>query len=84
MPLATMPWWRRPLDDQREARACSDYDVEWSDAEGLDRMLEAAGGRPRGRRVQPVVAETFAFDRAPDAHRFIAERRNVGKVVLTP
>ena len=34
--------------------------------------------------VEPVVAEAFPFDRAPDAHRMIAERRNVGKVVLTP
>jgi NADPH:quinone reductase-like Zn-dependent oxidoreductase len=34
--------------------------------------------------IRPVVAEAFAFERAPDAHRFIAERRNVGKVVLTP
>ena len=34
--------------------------------------------------IAPVVAEAFPFDRAPDAHRFIAERRNVGKVVLTP
>lgn len=34
--------------------------------------------------IQPVVAETFPFDRAADAHRFIAERRNVGKVILTP
>jgi NADPH:quinone reductase-like Zn-dependent oxidoreductase len=34
--------------------------------------------------IEPVVAEAFSFDRAPDAHRMIAERRNVGKVVLTP
>jgi len=34
--------------------------------------------------LQPVVAEVFPFDRAADAHRFIAERRNVGKVVLVP
>jgi len=34
--------------------------------------------------IKPVVAESFSFDRAPDAHRFISERRNVGKVVLTP
>ncbi len=34
--------------------------------------------------IKPVVAETFALDRAADAHRFITERRNVGKVVLTP
>ncbi|HEV7363056.1 MAG TPA: medium chain dehydrogenase/reductase family protein [Solirubrobacteraceae bacterium] len=34
--------------------------------------------------IVPIVAEAFPFDRAPDAHRFIAERRNVGKVVLVP
>lgn len=34
--------------------------------------------------IKPVVAEAFSFDAAPDAHRFISERRNVGKVVLTP
>ncbi len=34
--------------------------------------------------VDPVVAEAFPFARAADAHRMIAERRNVGKVVLVP
>ena len=34
--------------------------------------------------IQPVVSETFPFERAADAHRYIQERRNVGKVVLTP
>jgi NADPH:quinone reductase-like Zn-dependent oxidoreductase len=37
-----------------------------------------------GGVIQPVVAQAFPFERAPDAHRYIAERRNVGKVVLTP
>jgi NADPH:quinone reductase-like Zn-dependent oxidoreductase len=35
-------------------------------------------------KLRPLVAEAFPFDRAGDAHRFIAERRNVGKVVLVP
>jgi NADPH:quinone reductase-like Zn-dependent oxidoreductase len=34
--------------------------------------------------IQPVVAEAVPFDRAPEAHRILAERRNVGKVVLVP
>ena len=34
--------------------------------------------------IRPVVAESFSFQRAGDAHRFIGERRNVGKVVLVP
>jgi NADPH:quinone reductase-like Zn-dependent oxidoreductase len=34
--------------------------------------------------IQPVVAEAVPFDRAADAHRILAQRRNVGKVVLIP
>lgn len=34
--------------------------------------------------IRLVVAEAFPFERAADAHRFISERRNVGKVVLVP
>jgi NADPH:quinone reductase-like Zn-dependent oxidoreductase len=34
--------------------------------------------------VQPVVAEAFPFERAGEAQSMITERRNVGKVVLTP
>ena len=34
--------------------------------------------------IRPVIAEEVPFDRAGDAHRILAERRNVGKVVLVP
>ena len=34
--------------------------------------------------VQPVVAGTFSFEEAGAAQNMITERRNVGKVVLTP
>jgi NADPH:quinone reductase-like Zn-dependent oxidoreductase len=34
--------------------------------------------------VAPVVSDVVPFDRAADAHRVIAQRRNVGKVVLVP
>ncbi|MFL5781061.1 MAG: zinc-binding dehydrogenase [Thermoleophilaceae bacterium] len=35
-------------------------------------------------QLQPVVAATVPFDDAPEAHRMLMERRNVGKVVLVP
>jgi NADPH:quinone reductase-like Zn-dependent oxidoreductase len=35
-------------------------------------------------RLHPVVAESFPLERGADAHRFVHEGRNVGKVVLTP
>jgi NADPH:quinone reductase-like Zn-dependent oxidoreductase len=34
--------------------------------------------------IQPVVSDAVPFDNAAEAHRILGERRNVGKVVLTP
>jgi NADPH:quinone reductase-like Zn-dependent oxidoreductase len=34
--------------------------------------------------IRPLVSDVVPFDRAADAHRIIAARRNVGKVVLVP
>jgi NADPH:quinone reductase-like Zn-dependent oxidoreductase len=33
--------------------------------------------------LRPVVAEAFPLERVADAHRYMQERKNVGKVVLT-
>jgi NADPH:quinone reductase-like Zn-dependent oxidoreductase len=56
----------------------------WDSAGTLDRWIEPLTGLLADGTIKPVVAEAFPFDRAPDAHRMIAERRNVGKVVLVP
>ncbi len=34
--------------------------------------------------IRPVVSDVVPFADAPEAHRIIAERRNIGKVVLIP
>jgi NADPH:quinone reductase-like Zn-dependent oxidoreductase len=34
--------------------------------------------------ISPVIDTTFTFEQAPDAHRRMMERRNIGKVVLVP
>ena len=84
MPLATMPWWKS-LQVMNENKGVFGLNMlKWWDAEGLDRVLEPLAAGLEGGEYAPVVAEAFPFDRAADAHRFIAERRNVGKVVLTP
>ena len=84
MPLATMPWWKS-LSVMNENKGVFGLNMlKWWDAEGLDRVLEPLAAGLEGGEYVPVVAEAFAFERAADAHRFIAERRNVGKVVLTP
>jgi cytochrome c553 len=45
--------------------------------EPLNELIEEA-------KIEPVVAEAFPFDRAGDAHQMIADRKNIGKVVLVP
>lgn len=84
MPTATMPWWQS-LGVMNENKGVFGLNMlKWWDRESLDRMLDPLAPMLAAGELVPVVAEAFPFDRAADAHRFIAERRNVGKVVLTP
>ena len=46
-------------------------------AQALLAMYEAG-------EIKPYVCRTFRFDEAPAAHRFIHERKAVGKVLLIP
>ena len=86
MPMATMPWWKS-LSILSENKGVFGLNMlAWQDREGLDRVIEPLSKEVEERtiKIDPVVAEAFPFDRAGDAHRFIAERRNIGKVVLVP
>lgn len=59
--------------------------LHWWDAEGsLEKFMRPLLELMARGVIEPVVAEAFPFSRAADAHRFIQERRNVGKVVLVP
>ena len=85
MPGATMPWWKS-LGVMNENKGVFGLNMlHWWDREGdIDRLIEPLiAGLEKGE-LKPVVAEAFPFDHAPDAHRMIEERRNIGKVVLVP
>lgn len=83
MPLATMPWWKS-LGLMNENKGVFGLNMlSWWEREGnLDRVTAPLLADLEADRVSPVVAEAFPFERAGEAHQFIAERRNVGKVVL--
>jgi NADPH:quinone reductase-like Zn-dependent oxidoreductase len=85
MPLATMPWWKS-LALMNENKGVFGLNMlSWWDREGsLDRVTEPLMADLEAGRLEPVVAEAFPFERAGEAHEFIAQRRNVGKVVLFP
>jgi NADPH:quinone reductase-like Zn-dependent oxidoreductase len=56
----------------------------WDDAGTLEPWIGPLRALLDDGTIQPVVAEAVPFAQAPEAHRVLAERRNVGKVVLVP
>jgi NADPH:quinone reductase-like Zn-dependent oxidoreductase len=83
-PFSTMPWWKGVSVMNENKGVFGLNMLHWWDQEGnLDRAIEPLIPE-LGKGLKPVVAESFSFEDAPAAHRFIAERRNIGKVILFP
>jgi NADPH:quinone reductase-like Zn-dependent oxidoreductase len=55
----------------------------WDAKGSLDEFLAPLEAWVREERVRPVVAEAFPLERGADAHRYLGEGRNIGKVVLS-
>jgi NADPH:quinone reductase-like Zn-dependent oxidoreductase len=86
MPFATVPWWKS-LQLMSENKGIFGLNMlAWQDREGLDRVIGPLSKEIEDGTIQidPVVAESFSFEGSGEAHTFIAERRNIGKVVLIP
>ncbi|HEU4883302.1 MAG TPA: medium chain dehydrogenase/reductase family protein [Longimicrobium sp.] len=56
----------------------------WHRAELLNQMLGEIVALVDDGTFDPVVDQTFPFDRARDAHARLQDRQNFGKVLLTP
>jgi NADPH:quinone reductase-like Zn-dependent oxidoreductase len=56
----------------------------WDDRGSLEPWITPLTGALADGTAAPVVHEAVPFDRAGDAHRILAARQNVGKVVLVP
>ncbi len=55
----------------------------WDDRGSYGPFLEPLLPLIEDGTITPVIDSTFGFDQAPDAHRRLTERTNIGKVVLT-
>jgi NADPH:quinone reductase-like Zn-dependent oxidoreductase len=55
----------------------------WDAKGSLDEYIEPLRAWIDEGKLRPVVAEAFPLERGGDAHRYMGERKNVGKVVLT-
>jgi NADPH:quinone reductase-like Zn-dependent oxidoreductase len=85
MPFATMPWWKSAGMMNENKGVFGLNMLSWWDREGdIDRITGSLIEDLEAGELEPVVAESFSFERAGEAHTFIAERRNIGKVVLVP
>jgi NADPH:quinone reductase-like Zn-dependent oxidoreductase len=56
----------------------------WGETERIAGWMETLLGRWRDGAVRPVLAERFPFARAAEAHHFVQDRKNLGKVLLVP
>lgn len=85
LPTSTMPWWHtgRMLNQNRGVFGLNLLSW-WRREGGMDRITRPLLTDLGAGRLAPVIAKAFPFERAGEAHRFLAERRNIGKVVLTP
>jgi NADPH:quinone reductase-like Zn-dependent oxidoreductase len=85
MPFATMPWWKslNILSENKGVFALNM--LAWWDTEGdIERITGPLMEEFEAGGLDPVVAQAFPFEEAGEAHRFLGERKNIGKVVLTP
>lgn len=55
----------------------------WGEGRALAPLMSMLMNELAAGRLTPVVARTFPLERAAEAHRFIQERQNIGKVILT-
>lgn len=56
----------------------------WKDRGTLGPWIDPLSGMLGDGTIEPVVAGVFSFEEAGAAQTMIVERRNIGKVVLTP
>ena len=56
----------------------------WDDRGTFGSLLEPLLELIRGGTITPLIDASFPLAQAADAHRRLAERKNIGKVVLVP
>lgn len=56
----------------------------WDDRGTLAPWIDPLEGMIADGTIEPVISDVTPFARAAEAHRILAERRNIGKVILVP
>jgi NADPH:quinone reductase-like Zn-dependent oxidoreductase len=56
----------------------------WEEVERVNAWLEALLGCWQRQEIAPLIGATFPLENAAEAHHYIQDRKNIGKVVLIP
>ena len=56
----------------------------WDEMDMLTEEMAALVKLYTEGKIRPYIGGVFPFDRAAEAHRAIQERKNIGKIILTP
>jgi len=84
--LAT-PWFQfNPMKLMNDNKGVFGVNVGhlWEEIDRITVWMEQLVALAQQGVVAPVVSERFPFDRAAEAHHFVQDRKNVGKVLLVP
>ncbi|MFW5843495.1 MAG: synaptic vesicle VAT-1 family membrane protein [Spirochaetota bacterium] len=83
--LAKMPKFR-PIALMNDNRSVAGLNLGhlWGELPRLRTAVMEMAPHFESGALKPVIAEVVPFSRAPDAHRLLAGRKNIGKVVLKP
>jgi NADPH:quinone reductase-like Zn-dependent oxidoreductase len=85
--ILTTPWLRfTPATLMRSNKGVFGVNLGelWEEMDRVRAWMEALLAYYREGAIRPVVAASFPFERAAQAHHYIQDRKNLGKVVLTP
>lgn len=82
--IVRLPWFH-PIRLMNDNKAVIGVNLGhlWDHLDLLRREMLSLLSDYEAGRIRPVIARAFPLTEAAAAHRFIQERRNVGKVVLT-
>ena len=85
--LASTPWLQfNPLSLMNANKGVFGVNLGhmWGEIERMTGWVDQLMNLWEQGAIKPKIARTFTFDEAAAAHHFIQDRKNIGKVLLTP
>jgi NADPH:quinone reductase-like Zn-dependent oxidoreductase len=82
-----LPWFRfHPIALMNENKGVFGVNLGhlWDESERVAGWMSALLDGVREGAIRPVIAARFPFEEAAQAHHYLQDRKNVGKVLLIP